>query len=103
MASSSAVRLLGFSEVARLCSCSILEVKGLSSSARLLKLMRKNSSFGLDFCRKRARASREGSILSAMLSLTSKRIPMEAGRSEERRVGKGCGLRWSQRQEGERV
>src|SRR5216684_4031146 len=63
IASSSAVRPLGAVSIMRLCRSSMLLVKALESSARSLKLTRKNSSCGLAVLKNCSAASRALPIL----------------------------------------
>src|SRR5215472_11518437 len=90
MASRSAVRPLGEVSIRRLCKSSTLLVNELVSSARSLKLTRKNSSCGLAVLRKSTAASRALPILLLMLPLQSKITPIEMGTSSEEKVTISC-------------
>src|SRR5713101_5404949 len=81
MASSSAVRPRAAVYINRFCNSSTLEVKLLISSARSLKLTRKNSSCGLAVLKNCTAARRALSTLLDMLPLMSKITPMEMGTS----------------------
>src|SRR5215472_9127953 len=90
MASSNAVRPLEEVSIRRLCRSSTLLVNELVSSARSLKLTRKNSSSGLAVLRKSTAASRALPILLPMLPLQSKITPMEMGTSSEEKATISC-------------
>src|SRR5579885_23670 len=90
MASSSAVRPLGAVSISRLCKSSTLFVNVLVSSARSLKLTRKNSSCGFAVLKNCTAASRAFATLFAMLPLKSKITPIEMGTSSAENVTSSC-------------
>ena len=83
IASRSAVRPLADKESRLLCGSSTLLVKELVSSARSLKLTRRNSSCGLAVLKNCRAASLDFPTLLAMLPLRSKMTPMDMGTSSD--------------------